>query len=170
MLLWLVSGKQPFRRRKGASGRQSASVGASSSPRSLGQRGHISRLGSRGYLHRRAMHQCARSEARERQEAGAAVDPTEVNRLAVGQTVGQPAHTVANIGDPPHAADATLIPIPKQRFCPDTEEVTGSNPVSPTSCFPCQQGIRRGPRTAVRPDYDEAILSPAPPIRWARPA
>jgi hypothetical protein len=24
------------------------------------------------------------------------VDPTEVNRLAVGQTVGQPAHTVAN--------------------------------------------------------------------------
>jgi hypothetical protein len=34
MLLWLVSGKQPLRRRKGASGRQSASVGASSSPRS----------------------------------------------------------------------------------------------------------------------------------------
>jgi hypothetical protein len=75
MLLWLVSGKQPFRRRKGASGRQSASVGACSSPRSLGQRGHISRLGSRGYLHRRAMHQCARSEAREPQEAGAAVEP-----------------------------------------------------------------------------------------------
>ena len=34
MLLWLVFGKQPLRRRKGASGRQSASVGASSSPRS----------------------------------------------------------------------------------------------------------------------------------------
>jgi hypothetical protein len=39
---------------------------------------------------------------------------------------------VANISDPAHAPDTTLPRIPEQRFCPDTEEVTGSNPVSPT--------------------------------------
>ena len=36
------------------------------------------------------------------------------------------------MGDPPHAPDATLARVPTQGFCPDTEEVTGSNPVSPT--------------------------------------
>jgi hypothetical protein len=50
----------------------------------------------------------------------------------VGETVGQPVRTVANISDPAHAPDTTLPRIPEQRFCPDTEEVTGSNPVSPT--------------------------------------
>jgi hypothetical protein len=39
---------------------------------------------------------------------------------------------VANISDPARAPDATLARIPEQKFCPDTEEVTGSNPVSPT--------------------------------------
>jgi hypothetical protein len=32
-------------------------------------------------------------------------------------------------------------PHPKQRFCPDTEEVTGSNPVSPTSNIPNQPPV-----------------------------
>src|SRR5512133_3619201 len=51
-------------------------------------------------------------------------------RCTVGQSVGHPSRTVADISDPAHAPDATLHHIPEQRFCPDTEEVTGSNPVS----------------------------------------
>ena len=46
--------------------------------------------------------------------------------------------TVANMGDSVHAPDATLVRIPKQRLCPGTEEVTGSNPVSPTTITPGQ--------------------------------
>jgi hypothetical protein len=52
--------------------------------------------------------------------------------FTAGQTVGQPPRTVADIGDPAHAPHPTLARIPTQRCCPDTEEVTGSNPVSPT--------------------------------------
>jgi hypothetical protein len=59
-----------------------------------------------------------------------------VRLFTVGQAVGQPTRTVADIGDPARAADPSLARIPRQRFCPDTEEVTGSNPVSPTSGFP----------------------------------
>jgi len=55
--------------------------------------------------------------------------------FTVGQIVGQPTRTVADIGDPPHAPDATLPRI-NQRICPTTEEVTGSNPGSPTSNSP----------------------------------
>jgi hypothetical protein len=51
--------------------------------------------------------------------------------FTVGQTVGQPARTVTDISDPAHAPGAILACVPRQRFCPDTEEVTGSNP-SPT--------------------------------------
>ena len=60
---------------------------------------------------------------------------------AHGCTVGQPPRTVANISDRAHAPDATLVRIPRRRFCPDTEEVTGSNPVSPTSNTPGQTGF-----------------------------
>ena len=50
----------------------------------------------------------------------------------VGQTVGQPTRTVADTTEPAHAPRATLARVPMRSFCPDTEEVTGSNPVSPT--------------------------------------
>lgn len=46
--------------------------------------------------------------------------------FTVGQTVGQPARTGANISDPAHALDATIARIPEQRFCPDTEGVIAS--------------------------------------------
>jgi hypothetical protein len=58
--------------------------------------------------------------------------------FAVGQTVGQSVRTVADISHRPDAPDATLARASRHRFCPDTEEVTGSNPVSPTSIIPCQ--------------------------------
>jgi hypothetical protein len=55
---------------------------------------------------------------------------------------------VAHMGDPPHAPDATLARVPTQGFCPDTEEVTGSNPVSPTSITPSHlQFLNVGPLT-----------------------
>jgi hypothetical protein len=38
-----------------------------------------------------------------------------------------------------HAPGATSTRISAQRLCPDTEEVTGSNPVSPTSVIPSQR-------------------------------
>ena len=62
--------------------------------------------------------------------------PAGGNLFAVGQTVGQPTRIVANMSDRAHASDDTLACIPVRRFCPDTEEVTGSNPVSPTSNTP----------------------------------
>ena len=71
--------------------------------------------------------------------ASCAYNHSDANLFAVGQTVGQPARTVVDISDRPHAAAATHIRIPGQRFCPDTEEVTGSNPVSPTSNIPSQR-------------------------------
>ena len=71
--------------------------------------------------------------------ASCAYNDSDANLFAVGQTVGQPARTVVDISDRPHAAAATHIRIPGQRFCPDTEEVTGSNPVSPTSNIPSQR-------------------------------
>ena len=84
--------------------------------------------------------------------------------FTVGQTVGQPTRTLADIGDPTHAPDPTLARIPTQRFCPDTEEVTGSNPVSPTSITPGQSQIPgsqtvpgAGPETVA---YLTAYLSP----------
>jgi hypothetical protein len=40
-------------------------------------------------------------------------------------TVGQQTRTVPDIGDPAHAPGATLARISRQRFCPDTEEITG---------------------------------------------
>jgi hypothetical protein len=61
-----------------------------------------------------------------------AIWPLAAHGCTVGQTVGQSPRTVANIRDRAHAPDATLVRIPRRRFCPDTEEVTGSNPVSPT--------------------------------------
>jgi len=51
---------------------------------------------------------------------------------AIGQTVGQQVRTLTDISDPVKVPDATAARIPTRRFCPDTEEVTGSNPVSPT--------------------------------------
>jgi hypothetical protein len=54
------------------------------------------------------------------------------NLFTVGQTVGQPTRTVIDMSDLAHAPDATVAAVHGQRFCPDTEEVTGSNPVSPT--------------------------------------
>ena len=35
--------------------------------------------------------------------------------------VGQPARTVAHMGDPTHAPDATFDRVPTQGFCPDTD-------------------------------------------------
>jgi hypothetical protein len=37
-----------------------------------------------------------------------------------------------------HAGGTAVARIPRPGFCPDTEEVTGSNPVSPTSTIPGQ--------------------------------
>jgi hypothetical protein len=50
----------------------------------------------------------------------------QLSSFTVGQTVGQPTRTVADISDPAHASGTPLPRIPRQRFCPDTEEVTGS--------------------------------------------
>jgi hypothetical protein len=45
---------------------------------------------------------------------------------------------VRDMSDHTDAPDATVAAVHGQRFCPDTEEVTGSNPVSPTSIIPGQ--------------------------------
>ena len=63
--------------------------------------------------------------------------------FTVGQTVGQPTRTVADTTEPAHAPRATLARVPMRSFCPDTEEVTGSNPVSPTSNTPSERHFRR---------------------------
>jgi hypothetical protein len=83
-------------------------------------------------------------------EAHATAAPRNVGRhlLVVGQTVGQPARTVALIGDPPHRSRCHIACVQMQRFCPDTEEVTGSNPVSPTSNTPSEHSFY-GPGRAV---------------------
>jgi hypothetical protein len=52
-------------------------------------------------------------------------------RRGVGQTGGQPTHTVADMSDPAHAQGTPLARIPRQSSCPDTEEVTGSNQYHP---------------------------------------
>jgi hypothetical protein len=62
--------------------------------------------------------------------------PAEAGDVAatftVGQTVGQPRRTAADISDPAHAPDATLLRIPEQKFCPDTEGVNASMNVTDT--------------------------------------
>ena len=58
---------------------------------------------------------------------------------------------MGDVGDSVYAPNTTLARIPKRRFCPDTEEVTGSNPVSPTSKTPDQGHL--------------AVLTPPPPSR-----
>ena len=55
--------------------------------------------------------------------------------------VQQRTRTAADTGDAAHAPGATLAGVPGQRFCPDTEEVTGSNPVSPTSNIPWSDSV-----------------------------
>jgi hypothetical protein len=47
-------------------------------------------------------------------------------------TFGQPTRTVADICDPAYAPDATLVRIPEQKFCPDTEGVIASINVTDT--------------------------------------
>jgi hypothetical protein len=96
--------------------------------------------------------------------AAALTTTQSANLFTVGQTVGQPTRTVADIGDPGPAPGATLGRVCRQRFCPDTEEVTGSNPVSPTSITPGQGQIPgsqtvpgAGPETVA---YLTAYLSP----------
>jgi hypothetical protein len=64
--------------------------------------------------------------------ASCAYNDSDANLLAVRQAVGQPTRTVRDMSDLAHAPDATVAAVHGQRFCPDTEEVTGSNPVSPT--------------------------------------
>jgi hypothetical protein len=54
------------------------------------------------------------------------------NLFAVGQTVGQPTRTVADMTDPGHTPDAAFARIPKQGFCPDTEVVIASMNVTDT--------------------------------------
>jgi hypothetical protein len=49
--------------------------------------------------------------------------PAIGNLFAVGQTVGQPTRTVADMTDPGHTPDDAFARIPKQGFCPDTEAV-----------------------------------------------
>jgi hypothetical protein len=56
----------------------------------------------------------------------AALISTQRQPVHVGQTLGQPNPQGGSISEPAHAPDATIARIPKQRFCPDTEEVTGS--------------------------------------------
>jgi hypothetical protein len=84
-------------------------------------------------------------------------DSESGNLFAVGQTVGQPTRTLADIGDLAHAADAILAGIPRQGFCPDTEEVTGSNPVSPTSNIPSQMRFRGFASHAVQPISNQQV-------------
>jgi hypothetical protein len=50
---------------------------------------------------------------------------------------------VVDISDPARAPDATLARIPRRRFCPDTKEVTGSNPVSPTALPLVRRALRQ---------------------------
>jgi hypothetical protein len=64
--------------------------------------------------------------------ASCAYNDSDANLLAVGQIVGQPTRTVRDMSDHADAPYATVAAVHGQRFCPDTEEVTGSNPVSPT--------------------------------------
>jgi hypothetical protein len=74
--------------------------------------------------------------------ASCAYNDSDANLLAVAQTVGQPTRTVRDMSDLAHAPDATVAAVHGQRFCPDTEEVTGSNPVSPTSNIPGQRQLQ----------------------------
>ena len=72
---------------------------------------------------------------------------------------------MADISDATHAPDATLAGIPEERFCPDTEEVTGSNPVSPTSNIPGQRLIRprrQEPRATYAQDRAGTLSSRKP--------
>ena len=78
----------------------------------------------------------------------------ELQPVHVGQTVGQPTCTLADMGDSVHAPGTPVARIPRQRFCPDTEEVTGSNPVSPTSKTPDQ-----GRLAVLTPPPHHACLS-----------
>jgi hypothetical protein len=71
--------------------------------------------------------------------ASCGYNDSDANLLAVGQTVGQQTRTVRDMSDLAHAPDATVAAVHAQRFCPDTEEVTGSNPVSPTANTPSQR-------------------------------
>jgi hypothetical protein len=64
--------------------------------------------------------------------ASCGYNDSDANLLAVGQTIGQQTRTVRDMSDLAHAPDATVAAVHAQRFCPGTEEVTGSNPVSPT--------------------------------------
>ena len=64
--------------------------------------------------------------------ASCGYNDSDAHLLAVGHTVGQQTRTVRDMSDLAHAPDATVAAVQGQRFCPDTEEVTGSNPVSPT--------------------------------------
>jgi hypothetical protein len=57
--------------------------------------------------------------------ASCAYNDSDANLLAVGQTVGQQTRTVRDMSDLAHAPDATVAAVHAQRFCPDTEEVTG---------------------------------------------
>jgi hypothetical protein len=87
-------------------------------------------------------------------------DSESGNLFAVGQTVGQPTRTLADIGDLAHATDATLAGIPRQRFCPDTEEVIGSDRVSPTSNIPSQMSFAGLRRTPCNPTSNQRAGSP----------
>jgi hypothetical protein len=91
--------------------------------------------------------------------ASCAYNDSDANLLAVGQIVGQPTRTVRDMSDHTDAPDATVAAVHGQRFCPDTEEVTGSNPVSPTSITPGQSQVpgsqdrpRRGSRDGCLPN------------------
>jgi hypothetical protein len=67
--------------------------------------------------------------------ASCGYNDADANLLAVGQQT----RTVRDMSDLAHAPDATVAAVHAQRFCPDTEEVTGSNPVSPTANTPSQR-------------------------------
>jgi hypothetical protein len=128
-------------------GRRSASVGASTSPRSLASGANFpARLAwtspPLSYAPMRAI-SGARAAGRGccRGSPPKSTDSLSAKLSANQRTLG------ANIGDPPHAADATLIPIPKQRFCPDTEEVTGQIQYRPPGFSLIYMDSRQG-RTA----------------------
>jgi hypothetical protein len=80
--------------------------------------------------------------------------PAEAREAAVMFTVGQPTRTAADVRDSAQASEATLVRVRKQKFCPDTEEVTGSNPVSPTSNIPSQRHFRQDHPARVRHTCD----------------
>ena len=195
MLLWLVSGKQPLRRRKGASGRQRASVGASSSPRSrfascpvwhtwslVGERlVHIAKdptaaAGQRGQFPGSARVDISTAElctnARDLRRASGRkrvlpwIPPKSTDSLSANQrTLWQTSATLHTL-QTPHSS-----PFPSSGSALTRKRSLVQIQYRPPSCFPCQQGIpsRAAHRRATRLRRGDTVARSANPLGEARP-